>query len=349
MEVPDLVDATTSVRRNARAYLLTYSQTSLTKEGLVAAMNRPDIEYLIVGQEKHADGGLHLHAYVIYKKPRDTTYASFDVQGEHPNIKTHKPGRKDQQTSYEDCRRYCSKEDTAPTIIGKFPTVSKKRTRDEVMREARELCVSESVEKALDLLHEGMPFEAAKNEDAFERALTKKRRTTQSVQTPARPLADFPNAPKIPENWRALYLHGETRCGKTQFARALLPEATVVSLADQLRGVDFSKGIIFDDFDVWKWPGVSVIHLLDWDEPRGVNVKHAHVVIPPHTRKIVTFNETIGKWLPESATYNQAEAAQGRFTMVYEVPGGTKLFQPSPPAVPQDPLPEREWGADIPE
>lgn len=323
-------------------------------------MKRPDIEYLIVGQEKHADGGLHLHAYVIYKKPRDTTYATFDLEGEHPNIKTHRPGRKDQQTSHEDCRTYCSKEDPSPIIQGKFPTVSQKRTRDEVMREARELCVTESVEKALDFLHEGMPFEAAKNEDAFERTLTKRRRTIQSVPIPPNPLSDYVNAPKIPENWRALYIHGETRCGKTQFARSLLPEATVVSLADQLRGVDFSKGIIFDDFDVWKWPGVSVIHLLDWDEPRGVNVKHAHVVIPPHTRKIVTFNEPIGKWLPECATFNQAEAARLRFTAVIEVPEGKKLFKvpPTPrivevPAEPipmsQDPLPAREWGEDIPE
>lgn len=372
MDVNELVDTTSSLRRNAKAFLLTYAQTTLTRERVVEALQRPDIEYLIVAQEVHPEtGGLHIHAYVLYKRPRDTTLRTFDISGEHPNIKTHRPGRKSQYDSHVACRAYVTKEDANPLVIGTFPTdkeSDRKRTRDDLMLEAREMCVAQSVEKALDFLHQEMPFETAKNEDAFERTLTKKRRSVLGTQVPARPLTDFVNAPKIPEDWRAIYLHGKTGCGKTQFARALLPDATVVSLRDQLRGVDFSKGIIFDDFDVYKWAGVSAIHLLDWDEPRGLDVKHGHVVIPPHTRKIVTFNEPLEKWVPEFATHNQVEAIRSRFTLVHGVNENVKLFgsrtlypmfTPSTsssvvleerfPPSPTGPPPEAEWGSSIPE
>lgn len=372
MSVPELVDSTSSLRRNAKAFLLTYAQTTLTRERVVEALQHPNVEYMVVAQEVHPEtGGLHIHAYVLYKQARDTTLRTFDIGGEHPNIKTHRPGRKSQYDSHVACRAYVTKEDANPLVIGTFPAnpeITRKRTRDDLMLEAREMCVAQSVEKALDFLHQQMPFETAKNEDTFERSLTKKRRGVLGAQVPARPISDFPAAPPIPEDWRALYIHGKTGSGKTQFARALLPEATVVSLRDQLRGVDFSKGIIFDDFDVYKWAGVSAIHLLDWDEPRGLDVKHGHVVIPPHTRKIVTFNEPLEKWVPEFATHNQVEAIRSRFTLVYGVPEGVKLFGPRPnypmfapsrqtsvvleerfPPSSIVPPPEQEWGSSIPE
>jgi len=85
---------------------------------------------------------------------------------------------------------------------------------------------------------------------------------------------------------------------------------------DQLRTADLSKGVIFDDFDVSKWPPSAVIHLLDWDEPRGIDIKHSHVVVPPHTRKIITHNSSFDRWVPEGATDDQVQAMRRRVTVV---------------------------------
>lgn len=96
----------------------------------------------------------------------------------------------------------------------------------------------------------------------------------------------------------------------------LLPDATVVRHSDQLRTCDFSKGIIFDDFDVGHWPPTAAIHLLDWDEPSGINVKHAHVVIPAKTRKIFTHNREFERWVSQDATGEQIEAMRRRVHVV---------------------------------
>jgi len=115
---------------------------------------------------------------------------------------------------------------------------------------------------------------------------------------PPRKVTDFENAPTIPEDWKVLFLWGKTGLGKTQFAKALLPEATIVRHRNQLNQCDFSKGIIFDDFDVSHWPPCVVIHLLDWDELSGIDVKYGMVTIPPRTRKIFTFNKRPDAWAP---------------------------------------------------
>lgn len=80
--------------------------------------------------------------------------------------------------------------------------------------------------------------------------------------------------------------------------------------------MDFSKGVIFDDFDVSKWPPSAVIHLLDWDEPRGIDIKHSHVVIPAHTRKIITHNASFDRWVPEGASDDQVAAMRRRVNVV---------------------------------
>jgi len=132
-----------------------------------------------------------------------------------------------------------------------------------------------------------------------------------------------------------LYINGPTGLGKTQWARSLLPEATVISHRDQLRDCDFSKGIIFDDFDVSHWPPTAVIHLLDWDEPRGLDVKHGHVVIPPHTRKIFTHNREFERWLSDDATAEQWRLADAVYMlsiyMYLSTENGRRPSLPRPP------------------
>jgi len=315
-------------RVQATAVFLTYSQSTLERRRITewfAGQQR--IKRCIIGMEHHEDGNLHWHVTIEYESKRDIRNERFfDIDGEHPNIKTW-----DRKTTYEQWLynhwKYCKKEDPTPFILGEEPMDNRKRKREETFLEAMELARKESVRASMNFLEDRCPYDVCTKYAQIEGAMQAIRRGFNRVEVPAMALCDFVNLPKIPDDWHTLYVHGRTGLGKTEWACALLPEATVVRHSDQLRSCDFSKGIIFDDFSVAHWPPTAAIHLLDWNKSSGINVKHSHVEIPPFTRKIVTFNLEFDQWLPEKTPYDQMEAVKRRVTIV-EVT--QKLFRTTP-------------------
>lgn len=303
-------------RVNATAVFLTYSQSKIPRSRLVQHWQRqPRLKRVIIGQEHHQDGNLHWHILVEWDHKIDCRSANhFDMDGEHPNIKTW-----DRATTYEQWIynhwKYCKKEDPTPWSVGEPPTVNRKRKRDEVALEAFKVCQEMGVNEAMSFLQVNSPYEYLIRSDQMFRTLMR-HRNQLTERAPARELSAFKHAPLIIDNWRCLYINGATGLGKTAWARSLLPDATVVRHRDQLRDCDFSKGVIFDDFDVAHWPPTAVIHLLDWDEASGIDVKHGHVVIPAHTRKIFTHNCSIERWLSKDATDEQIAACKRRIHVV---------------------------------
>jgi len=316
LKMDGLNDSTQAKRIVAKAFLLTYSQTSLNKTLVYATLsNRPDVMRLIVGQEPHQDGNPHIHAYVVYNKARDATYKSFDIQGEHPNIQTHKPSM-DPAVSMVNAWAYCRKYDQDPMVLGSPPpevVATRKRPRDAEVREpaAKKQKKADLVRRCLDIaadkdesadaaykyLMKHDPALAIERAAAYKLAFQAERTRCLCPEPAPRPIDSFTNTPTLPSVWRTLFITGPTRCGKTEWAKALLPKATVVRHKDQLKECDMSAGIIFDDFDTSHWPAAAVIHLLDWDQPSGIDVKHGYVMIPCHTRKIFTHNKTFEEWL----------------------------------------------------
>lgn len=300
---------------DAKAFLLTYSQTALTKQTVYDFLcQRSDVLRMIVGEEHHQDGNLHIHAYVVYNKARDVGYKAFDIEGEHPNIQTHKPSL-DPAVSMINAWAYCKKEDLDPLIVGApppppAPTTRKrareigngenphKRKRDDLIRECMDIAGDRNATPyaAYEHLMKYSPALAIERASAYKLAFQLERTKCLCPLPAVRSLDDFPLAPALPECWRVLFINGPTNCGKTAWARALLPHATVVRHRDSLKDCDMFSGIIFDDFETLHWPACSVIHLLDWDDESGIDVKHGHVVIPCNTRKIFTYNGTFSQW-----------------------------------------------------
>jgi len=314
--------APTSKVLQGKTFLLTWSQSPhLTREIIRDhLLEIGSVSSLAIGKENHSDEGVHFHALVIFTQKIRRSPKAFSILTYPANVKI--PDRKigNIAQSVVNMWNYVLKEDSDPLIMGDPPVVSTKRSRDDVRNEmflqAFTLATAESVEAAMQHLQESCPFDLLTRYDTIERGLVTHRQRKVRVVTPARQLSMFQNTPTIPQDWKALYLNGATGLGKTQWARALLPEAALISHIDQLRTCDFSKGVIFDDFAVSHWPVASVIHLLDWDEPRGINVKHSHVVIPPHTRKIFTFNDPFHSWIPKDASLDQQEALKRRIFVV---------------------------------
>jgi len=308
-------------RVRGKGFFLTYSQSALARDTIIGWFSRQTrVKRFIVGQEHHQDGNLHWHVTIEYEVEKDVRAQSyFNIEGEHPNIvawQSRNPARQTYDQWFLNHWEYCKKEDPTPYIVGEEPKENRKRKRNEIFTEAIELARLRDVQAGMEFLEKNAPFDLLTKYEQIHRALVRLRQMRQNLQAPARSASDFPHAPTVVDSWQVLYINGPTGLGKTQWARSLLPEATVISHRDQLRDCDFSKGIIFDDFDVSHWPPTAVIHLLDWDEPRGLDVKHGHVVIPPHTRKIFTHNREFERWLSDDATAEQVAACRRRLHVI---------------------------------
>jgi len=290
---------TTSGMIQAKCVLLTWSQVSPAFSKQVIAEHLAslgEISGLAVGQEAHMDGGTHFHACVIFKKKIRKQPKAFSVLGKTADVRCANAKRGPLAQCILNYWTYAQKEDPNPLILGVAPVL--KKAKNEIYREAIDLAEKESVNAAMDHLNAYAPMDYVQRMDQLTRSLTAHRDKKRRVMIPPRKVTDFDNAPTIPEEWKVLFLWGKTGLGKTQFAKALLPEATIVRHRNQLNQCDFSKGIIFDDFDVSHWPPSAVIHLLDWDEVSGIDVKYGMVTIPPRTRKIFTFNKRPDAWAP---------------------------------------------------
>lgn len=278
----------------AGAFFLTYSQSALSKQKIFEQLKHlGSTARVVVGHELHQDGNPHFHATVEYERRKDVSPLHFDIAGEHPNVKVW-----DRDATYDQWLlnhwSYCFKEDPAPLVEGDAPNVSRKRSRDDKVLECVRVAKEHGLVKAQERALEIMASDYAKSMSNLDKLFM--RESNVVPPKPARKLTEFNSVRGIPENWRVLFFHGPTGLGKTAFARAMLPNAVLVSHRDQLKDCRFSDGIIWDDSPVGHWPPTAVIHLLDWDEPRGLDVKHGHVVIPPETRKIICFNGPFAKW-----------------------------------------------------
>jgi len=307
-------------RLRATGFFLTYSQSELSRDDICRKFrNEQRMKRVIVGQEHHQDGGQHWHVLVEYEATKEVRTGYFDISGEHPNIKV---WIRAEGSTYEQWFlnhwKYCKKEDPTPYIVGEEPKArdSRKRKRNEAFSEAMDMARNESVHAAMQFLEQNCPYDLVTKYDQIHRTLVAVRNSHHGTQDPARSVEDFPLAPTIPETWHCLYINGPTGTGKTAWARSLLPEAVVVRHRDQLRDCDFSKGVIFDDFDVGHWPPTAVIHLLDWEEPSGIDIKHSHVVIPAKTQKIFTHNCAFDRWVSKDATEEQVAACRRRVNVV---------------------------------
>jgi len=301
---------TASGKVQGKCLLLTWSQVppTITKEVIREHLQSlGDLESLALGLETHADGGQHYHACVIYRKKISRRPTAFAIFGRTADVRVANAKKGPLKDCVQNYWTYAQKEDPNPLLIGPGP-IPPKRDRNSIYLEATEIAVQQSVDAALDFVRLNSAADYVTKLDSISRSLVSHRNKRTRHLVPARPLSEFTLPFILPVEWRVLFLWGKSGCGKTQLAKALLPEASIVRHRNQLADCDFSKGVIFDDFDVSHWPPTAVIHLLDWDEVTGTDIKHGYVIIPPHTRKIITFNKEPLQWCPPSTSPEQLQA-----------------------------------------
>lgn len=120
-----------------------------------------------------------------------------------------------------------------------------------------------------------------------------------------------------PSGWKVLFLTGGTGLGKTRWALAQFNSPLLVSHLEDLKLFRQGQhdGIVFDDISFAHLTSTVGIHLLDWEMPRTLNVKHGSVTIPAETRKIFTSNSTLADTFPP-ATDKVYEAYERRVKVI---------------------------------
>ena len=105
---------------------------------------------------------------------------------------------------------------------------------------------------------------------------------------------------------KTTHVFGPSNTGKTSFVIAHFENPLVVSHIETLKKLNPDHdGIVFDDMSFQHWPPESVIHLVDQDFDRDLNVRYSTVNIPAGTRKVFTHNTREIFYKPEVSEAQQ--------------------------------------------
>lgn len=278
-------------RFSARSVLLTYSQVSeaMTKEAVYHTIDdRYVIRHYVIGEEKHADGGRHIHACLIFANKIDSSDATlFDINdGQHqfhPNIQPIKHGRAHMERAQE----YCRKEDNEP-----LQNVEAKLSWGEILEKAQH------ADDYMRLVRTNYPRDYCLNFQRLE-ALCAKLWPKSSINTitsfNGTYVMEMPNALStitvLPSN-QSIVVVGPAGCGKTTWAKMVSPKPCLfVRHLDSLSDLrEYHQAIIFDDLDFAHLPPSTQKFLVDVENLAEIHIRYRVAKIPAGIKRIFTAN-----------------------------------------------------------
>lgn len=273
-------------RKQGKQWFLTYSQCLVEPQECLDQLNdllKENIENYIIAQEEHKDEGKHLHVYLKLDKIKDVINPRYyDLEKEtiiyHGNYQTCRSPKR--------VMEYVTKDGNYITNMNLDKLLNTK-VYDNVVQLAEEGKLSEA-------------YKALPNRDKVLHG-SQVRINLEQMTTEIIPINEEYTFHPIPgiDRWNrthfAAWINGETNTGKTEYAKTLFKNPHLISHIDQLKQfkAGIHDGIIFDDMSFKHWPRQAQIHILDIENPRGINVKHSVVTIPAGTPRIFTSNDII--------------------------------------------------------
>jgi len=282
-------------RLNTSSLYLTYPKCSLPKEEVLAQLTDlcPEISEYMVAEERHQDGDLHIHAYLLLKKKINIRDPNFlDLTGPfdekyHGNYQSAKARKR--------VLKYIMKDGDFLTNITDLPDTSSSK---EGWNKAIDLALEGKTAEAIAQVRETDPRAYIVNHSQITNCLrTLKPQSNKCSMT----LEEFKGLPEWTKGEKTLIIWGESGIGKTSLAKLLLPKGLFVSHMDNLKKYNEKyEGIIFDDMSFLHLPRESQIHLVDSYDERQIHCRHTIAVIPAFTPKIITTNLTPARILATS-------------------------------------------------
>jgi len=272
------------------------------------------VEYMVVGEEVGENNTRHFQGYVVFKEQKRLTALKKLLGRAHWEIA--------KGSGWQNFQ-YCSKDGTFQEH-GTRPleprSVKRKRAADEQQEIYSDALAAPTVRDGLNVVKERQSRDYCLHGEAIERNLKKAKVAPHVCQFS---IDKFNHAPMDLD--KPVLLWGGSGLGKTQFAIAHFKNPLVVSHIDKLKtlGPDHD-GVIFDDMAFKHWPREAIIHLLDKEVDRDINVRYGTVNIPKNTKKIFTHNTNNPFYHVDEIQEEQKEAIERRFTRVHVM---TKLYQ----------------------
>lgn len=271
--------------------------------GKILEFSEDEIKYWIEGQETCPKTGKpHGQGYVWFKK-------AIRLTGLHKRfgsdvwwiLSSGSPW-----TNY----KYCSKDGDFKEL-GTRPKEPKKLKAQEQIPFLEALNAG-SVQEGLRVIKEKRPRDFAIHGEAIERNL--KRHKSESYVRKYDPSSFLISLQNTNKN---LLLYGPSNTGKTHYALAHFENPLLCSHIDDLKRLSpDNDGLVFDDMSFTHWPKEAVIHLLDRDFTRSINVRYGTVEIPADLPKIFTHNSD-NPFYSDDITEEQRVAIERRFTRVH--------------------------------
>lgn len=267
-----------SFRFNASHALLTYSQCDLSKEyvrdALVSSCGNY-IKRMVIGQEHHQDGNLHIHVAIKFTKKMNIRRSDyFDIGEFHPNIAS--------RHTFAGAETYVKKEDHEPLEHG--------ASSDQVSERLRDVCAS--MTDRIDWIEYCVEHRIAQGwgNDLWSLVHPDNTNTIHEWNGLGTIVSELDSYVKPTGN---VLIIGPSGCGKSTWAkRESEKPALWVTHIDELRRYrpGYHKSIIFDDLSFQHLPVTSQIHIADWNDARSIHVRYGCAQIPAHTPKIFTCN-----------------------------------------------------------
>lgn len=268
------------------------------------------LDYAVYGREIAPETGtLHCQGFCIFKKDQRLSALKKILPRAH----------------WEKCNgtveqniAYCKK-DGDFMEVGTPPKTSQgtKRARDEHQNAvATKALNADTVAQGMQIIREELPFDFLRFGETMERNL--KRSKIEATVPPFKPEA-FNHAP-LTLTGKSTLIWGPSNTGKTSFALSHFERPLLVSHIDTLKQLNPDHdGVVFDDMSFRHWPVESVIHLLDYEFTRDINVRYGTVNIPAKLIKVFTHNTENPFYKEEDIQQAQQEAIARRLTRVHVV------------------------------
>jgi len=241
--------------------------------------SKPGVTYLVLGYEVGQGGLQHLQGYIEFSSKRRMLGVK-EVLGwpaAHLEAAKGSPGQ---------ASEYCKKDGVFSECGAISVNAQGKRTDLDLVVEA----IKDG--RSMQQLWMDFPKTMIRNHQGIAKCFAKYNRKEFEVKYQ---LGDFRWELEL-DLTRTTIFTGVAGCGKTSYAKALLPRALLVSHMDRLGDYDADvyDGIIFDDMSFSHLPRESQIHLVDIDEARDIHIRYQIAHIPANTKKIFTTNLIAG-------------------------------------------------------
>jgi len=267
------------------------------------------VEYMVVGEEYGEEETRHFQGYVVWKEQKRFTAVQKILPRAHWEI-----AKGSGWANFQ----YCSKD-------GKFQehgtrpleprSQKRKRQADEQQEVYSDALAAPTVREGLEVVRSRQSRDYCLHGEAIERNLKKAKVAPHVCQFS---IDKFNHEPMVLD--KPVLLHGGTGLGKTQFALAHFKNPLVVSHIDKLKNLSPDHdGVVFDDMAFKHWPKEAVIHLLDKEVDRDINVRYGTVNIPKNTVKVFTHNTSNPFYNADDITPDQQEAIERRFNRVHVI------------------------------